>query len=161
MIKKYYSAQKAQSLLFLTLGFLAITVAIFTILKPNEIFNWGFGVPFGIIGLVQLWYGYNTFSKTKTELEFALNAAKNNVNDIKKLELVKINTIKKNYSTKNYILLGLNVVSIVLLIGFSSFSILKGIGLALFVQSLLHISSLYFENNRTEIYLKWLNDYYN
>jgi hypothetical protein len=161
MIKKFYSAQKAQSLLFIVLGILAIILSVYTLLGPIKTINWGFGIPFGIMGLFQIWLGINTLSKTKHELEFALNASKNNSTEIKDIEMVKISNLKKNYLFKNYFFLGLNGIAIILLLGFGTYSTLKGLGLALFVQSLIHISSLYFEKNRTETYLKWLNDYYN
>jgi hypothetical protein len=161
MIKKFYNAQKSQSLLFLFSGSLAILLSIYFLIKNENAFSIGFSFPFLVFGIFQILLGYKTFSKTNQELAFAILSAKNNVSQIVGIEIPKINSILKIYNLKNYIFLGLNGLSIALFIVFASMQLFKGIGLGLFVQSLIHISSLYFENNRSQIYIKWLNDYYN
>jgi hypothetical protein len=161
MIQKFYHAQKAQSLLFLVLGIFATILSIYFFIAGINAISLGFAIPFFVFGLTQTILGFKTYMKTNSEREFVMLSAKENTQQIITIEIPKIKKILTNYSRKNYIFLGLNVLSIIIFTVFSAFELYKGIGLALFVQSLIHISSLYFENNRSQIYFKWLNDYYN
>ena len=161
MIQKFYNAQKAQSLLFLVLGSIATMLSIYFFIASINTISLGFAIPFFVFGLTQTILGFKTYIKTNSEREFVMLSAKENVQQIITIEIPKINKILTDYNRKNYVFLGLNAISIVLFIIFSNTPMVKGIGLALFVQSLIHISSLYFENNRCQFYFKWLNDYYN
>ncbi len=161
MIQKFYNAQKAQSLLFFILGSLATVLAICLLITDSSRVFFGFAIPFFCFGITQIILGFKTYIKTNSERQFVMLAAKENTQQIITIEIPRINKILTDYNRKNYFFLGLNALSIVLFTIFSNTPMVKGIGLALFVQSLIHISSLYFENNRSQIYFKWLNDYYN
>ncbi len=161
MIQKFYNAQKAQSFLFLLLGIFATALAVYFFIASINAISLGFAIPFFVFGLFQIIFGYQTFSKTNSMCDFAISSAKENIQQIITIEIPRINKILTDYNRKNYVFLGLNALSIVLFTVFANTPMVKGIGLALFVQSLIHISSLYFENNRSQIYFKWLNDYYN
>lgn len=161
MIQKFYNAQKAHSLLFLVVGSFAVLVSVYLFIAGVSAISIGFAVPFLVFGLLQTILGFKTYNKTNSELQFAMLSAKKNTSQIINTEIPKINKILTNYNRKIYILLGLNALSIILFTIFANTPLIKGIGLALFLQSLIHITSLYFENNRSQIYFKWLNDYYN
>ncbi|MFY7733087.1 MAG: hypothetical protein ACOVSR_06350 [Bacteroidia bacterium] len=161
MIQKFYNAQKAQSLLFLVLGIFATILSIYFFIASINAISLGFAIPFFVFGLTQTILGFKTYIKTNSEREFVMLSAKENIQQIITIEIPRINKILTDYNRKNHVFLGLNALSIVLFTVFANTPMLKGIGLALFVQSLIHISSLYFENNRSQIYFKWLNDYYN
>jgi hypothetical protein len=161
MIQKFYNAQKAQSLLFLVIGSFSTVLSIYFFIASINTISLGFAIPFFVFGLTQTILGFKTFMKTNSERQFVMHSAKENTQQIITIEIPKINKILTNYNRKNYIFLGLNAISILLFTVFANTPMVKGIGLALFVQSLIHISSLYFENNRSQIYFKWLNDYYN
>lgn len=161
MIQKFYHAQKAQSLLFLVIGSFATLLSIYFFIASINTISLGFAIPFFVFGLTQTILGFKTYIKTNSERDFVLLSAKENMQQIITIEIPKINKILTDYNRKNYIFLGLNAISILLFTVFANTPMVKGIGLALFVQSLIHISSLYFENNRSQIYFKWLNDYYN
>lgn len=161
MIQKFYNAQKAHSLLFLVIGSFAVLVSVYLFIAGISTMSIGFAVPFLVFGLFQTILGFKTYNKTNSEHQFAMLSAKKNTSQIINTEIPKINKILTNYNRKIYILLGLNALSIVLFTIFANTPLIKGIGLALFLQSLIHITSLHFENNRSQIYFKWLNDYYN
>jgi hypothetical protein len=59
------------------------------------------------------------------------------------------------------IFLFLIALAVLFLFVFNNTLFLQGIGMGLFIQSLIVITANYFAEQRSQIYLKWLNDYYN
>ena len=59
------------------------------------------------------------------------------------------------------IFLFLNALAVLFIFIFNNALFLQGLGIGLFIQSLIVITANYFAAQRSQIYLKWLNDYYN
>ncbi len=161
MIFKFYKAQKAQGLLFIIIGFIAINISLILVINVNNIFSNGLTIPLSIIGILQVYFGINIFKKSPKHLLMVQGFVKENQSLMVNIEIPFIhNEIlfqKKMINT----FLFLNVLAVLFIFIFNNTLFLQGLGIGLFIQSLIVITANYFAAQRSQIYLKWLNDYYN
>lgn len=161
MILKFYKAQKAQGLLFIFIGFIAIITSLLFVFNINNIFSNGITLPLFIIGILQVYFGVNTFKNTPIHLLLVQGFVNENIASMANIEIPFIH--KEILFQKKMIntFLFLNALAILFLFIFNNTLFLQGLGIGLFIQSLIVITANYFAAQRSQIYLKWLNDYYN
>ncbi|MCF8429969.1 MAG: hypothetical protein K9G64_07540 [Bacteroidia bacterium] len=161
MILKFYKAQKAHGLLFIFIGFIAIIIASILVIKVNNEFSNGITLPILIIGILQVYFGINTFKNTPIHLLLVQGFVKENQASIVNIEIPFIHKEILFQKKMINIFLFLIALAILFLFVFNNTLFLQGIGIGLFIQSLIVITANYFAEQRSQIYLKWLNDYYN
>jgi len=161
MILKFYKAQKVQGLLFLFIGFVAIILSFLFIFNLKNVFSFGISMPLLIIGMLQVYFGINTFKKTPIHILLVQGFLKENQAFMATIEIPFIHKEILFQKKMINIFLFLIALAILFLFVFNNTLVLQGIGIGLFIQSLIVITANYFAAQRSQIYLKWLNDYYN
>ena len=161
MILKFYKAQKAQGLLFTIIGFIAIIISLLFVFNVNNVFSNGITLPLFIIGILQVYFGINTYKNTPIHLLLVQGFVKENQASMSNIEIPYIH--KEIFFQKKMIniFLFLNALAVLFIFIFNNALFLQGLGIGLFIQSLIVITANYFAAQRSQIYLKWLNDYYN
>ena len=161
MILKFYKAQKAQGLLFIIIGFISIIIAAILVINVNNYFSNGITLPTLVVGILQVYLGVNTLKNTPKHLLLVQGFVKENMANMANIEIPYIH--KEILFQKKMINIFLICVALAVLFMFvfNNTLLLQGLGIGLFVQSLIVITANYFGEQRSQIYLKWLNDYYN
>lgn len=161
MILKFYKAQKAHGLLFIFIGFIASIISLLLVINVNNIFSNGLIIPLFIFGVLQFYFGVNTFKNTPIHLLLVQEFVKENIASMSNIEIPFIHKeilFQKKMINSCLFLIALAVLFIFI---FNNTLFLQGFGIGLFIQSLIVITANYFAEQRSQIYLKWLNDYYN
>jgi hypothetical protein len=161
MILKFYKAQKAQGLLFILIGFIAIILSLLLLLNVNNVFSKGIILPLFLIGILQVYFGINTLKNTPIHLLLVQEFVKENIASMSNIEIPFIHKEILFQKKVINIFLFLIALAVLFLFVFNNTLFLQGIGMGLFIQSLIVITANYFAEQRSQIYLKWLNDYYN
>ena len=161
MIKKYYNAQKAQGLLFIIIGILSIIIAAILVINVNNYFSKGITLPILVIGILQAYLGISTIKNTPKHILLVQGFVKENSASMANIEIPYIHkVILFQKKMINIFLIGV-ALAILFMFAFNNTLLLQGLGIGLFIQSLIVITANYFAEQRSQIYLKWLNDYYN
>jgi hypothetical protein len=161
MILKFYKAQKAQGLLFILIGFIATIISLLLLLNVNNVFSKGIILPLFLIGILQVYFGINTLKNTPIHLLLVQEFVKENIASMSNIEIPFIHKEILFQKKVINIFLFLIALAVLFLFVFNNTLFLQGIGMGLFIQSLIVITANYFAEQRSQIYLKWLNDYYN
>jgi len=161
MILKFYKAQKAHGLLFIIIGFIATIISILLVINVNNVFSKGITLPLFIIGILQVSFGVNTFKNTPIHLLLVQEFVKENIASMANIEIPFIHKEILFQKKVINIFLFLIALAVLFLFVFNNTLFLQGMGMGLFIQSLIVITANYFAAQRSQIYLKWLNDYYN
>ena len=87
MILKFYKAQKAQGLLFTIIGFIAIIISLHFVFNVNNVFSNGITLPLFIIGILQVYFGINTYKNTPIHLLLVQGFVKENQASMSNIEI--------------------------------------------------------------------------
>jgi hypothetical protein len=161
MILKFYKAQKAQGLLFMIIGFIAVFISLLLVINVNNVFSNGLIIPLFIIGVLQVYFGINTFKHTPKHLLLVQGFVKENQASMTNIEIPFIHKEILFQKKVINIFLFLIALAVLFIFIFNNTLFLQGLGIGLFIQSLIVITANFFAEQRSQIYLKWLNDYYN
>lgn len=156
MIKNYFNAEKAESLLFIGFGLLAILISIycFFILKDN--FWKGLAIPLVLFSLVQIAIGtiiYNRSPKDNLRVEYIL---KNEPQKIQSEEIPRMEKVMKNFVYYRYFEISMILLGVVLMFSLSNYGFWKGFGLGIFIQCAVLLSLDFFAEKRGHNYLQHL-----
>ena len=156
VIKNYFNAEKAESLLFMGFGLLAILISIycFFILKDN--FWKGLAIPLVLFSLVQIAIGtiiYARSPKDSLRVEYII---KNEPEKIQSEEIPRMEKVMKNFVYYRYFEITMIVLGVILMFSLSNYGFWKGFGLGLFIQCALLLSLDFFAEKRGYNYSKHL-----
>lgn len=156
VIKNYFNAEKAESLLFIGFGLLAILISIycFFILKDN--FWKGLAIPLVLFSLVQIAIGGIIYTRSPIDnlrVEYIL---KNEPQKIQSEEIPRMEKVMKNFVYYRYFEISMILLGVVLMFSLSNYSFWKGFGLGLFIQCAVLLSLDFFAEKRGHNYLQHL-----
>jgi hypothetical protein len=151
-IKTYFSAEKSESLIFMTIGVLAIAFSTYAIVKWGEPFYKGFAIPGILIGLIQIVVGgtvYFRSDKQTQELEMLYSKSKT---DFVKIETDRMNHVMNNFSLYKKIEIAFVLTGLLMILLFSSKEFWLGIGVGMLLQDALMLTADVFAERRGMIY---------
>ncbi|MGV9004962.1 hypothetical protein, partial [Flavobacterium sp.] len=134
LIKNYFNAEKAESLLFIGFGILAIVISIycFFILKDN--FWKGLAIPLILFSLVQIAIGTIIYIRSPKDNLRVENILKNEPQKIQSEEIPRMEKVMKNFVYYRYFEISMILLGVVLMFSLSNYGFWKGFGLGLFIQ---------------------------
>lgn len=161
-IEKYFNAEKGESFIFMAIGILGIIAAIifFFVLKTN--FYKGAGLPLILLGLLLGVVGFTVYrssDKQRVENVYALDL---NPGAIKNKEIPRMEVVMKNFVIYRYVEIALAITGIGLFIYFRNNldkQFWAGLGIGLFIMSILALGADYFAEKRGHIYLNGLREF--
>lgn len=151
-IKTYFSAEKSESLIFMTIGVLAIAFSTYAIVKWGEPFYKGFAIPAILIGLIQIVVGgtvYFRSDKQTQELDMLYSKSKT---DFVTTETDRMNKVMSNFSIYKKIEIAFVITGLLLIILAPSKEFWLGIGVGMLLQGALMLTADVFAERRGEIY---------
>jgi undecaprenyl pyrophosphate phosphatase UppP len=170
VIEQYFTAEKNESLLFIIIGLISISLSIFGYFFYKTQAWKGAAIPLIVIGLIQLAVGYTVYKRSDDDRMRLVYAYDMNPNEIKKSELPRMNIINKNFVTYRLVQLAL-IVAGFLMIFYNSFfalpeykqtndySFSHGLGIALVIQAIIMLGSDFFAEKRALRYTRELQSF--
>ncbi|MFI5156339.1 MAG: hypothetical protein ACHQEM_09140 [Chitinophagales bacterium] len=161
-IEKYFIAEKNESLLFLVLGVLAISLSIFfySYLKTN--FYKGAAAPLLLIGLIQAVAGYAVYARSDQQRIEMVYAYDMNPGKLKSEEVPRMNKVNRDFVIYRWVEIGLLAIGIMLIFLNRSNpkgSFWLGLGITLAIQAAIALGADYFAEKRAKIYCIQLENF--
>jgi hypothetical protein len=162
LIEKYFLAEKQESLLFISIGIIAILLAILGWLYFKTAFWKGASIPFLAIALLQIIVGYTVYSRSDEQRVDMVYSLDMNPDQLTKVELPRMEVVNKNFVIYRWVEIVLVLVGMGLYVYFRE-NVLqefwKGFGFALCLQALLMLGADYFAEQRAHEYTAALSSF--
>jgi len=161
-IEKYFLAEKQESLLFISIGIIAILLAILGWLYFKTAFWKGASIPFLAIALLQIIVGYTVYSRSDEQRVDMVYSLDMNPDQLTKVELPRMEVVNKNFVIYRWIEIVLVLVGMGLYVYFRENTpqeFWKGFGFALCLQALLMLGADYFAEQRAHEYTAALSSF--
>ena len=151
LIEKYFLAEKQESLLFISIGIIAILLAILGWLYFKTAFWKGASIPFLAIALLQIIVGYTVYARSDEQRVDMVYSLDMNPDQLTKVELPRMEVVNKNFVIYRWIEIVLVLVGMGLYVYFRENTpqeFWKGFGFALCLQAILMLGADYFAEQR-------------
>jgi hypothetical protein len=114
-IEKYFLAEKQESLVFLIIGIIAISLAlIFYFAVKSPAFR-GAALPLLILGLLQTMAGYAVFARSDDQRVSQVYAYDMNPDQLKTTELTRMRKVKTNFLIYRWVEIGFIIAGLILI----------------------------------------------
>ena len=155
-ITKYFNAEKYESLLFVLVGLLAISVATYFFTKVKQPFYSGMAYPLIAIALIQIVVGSSVYFRSPKDIIRVEQIVQTEQQKIQTEEIPRMEVVMKNFVIYRWVEIALLLVGIIFYFYFKPMSISKGIGMGLSIQSGFMLLLDYFAESRGKVYLDYL-----
>jgi magnesium-transporting ATPase (P-type) len=155
-IKNYFNAEKAESLLFLGFGILAISLSVYFFFFIKDSFWKGLAIPLVFFSLVQIVIGVTIFTRSPKDNLKVENIVKYEPQKIQSEEIPRMEKVMKNFMYYRYFEIAMMVLGLVLMFSLSNYGFWKGFGLGLFMQCAVLLSLDFFAEKRGHFYIEHL-----
>jgi hypothetical protein len=162
LIEKYFLAEKQESLLFISIGIIAILLAILGWLYFKTAFWKGASIPFLAIALLQIIVGYTVYARSDEQRVDMVYSLDMNPDQLTKVELPRMEVVNKNFVIYRWVEIVLVLVGMGLYVYFRENTpqeFWKGFGFALCLQALLMLGADYFAEQRAHEYTAALSSF--
>ena len=162
LIEKYFLAEKQESLLFISIGIIAVILAVLGWLYFKTAFWKGASIPFLAIALLQIIVGYTVYSRSDEQRIDIVYSLDMNPDQLTKVELPRMEVVNKNFVIYRWVEIALALVGMGLYVYFRENAIQefwKGFGFALFLQAILMLGADYFAEKRAHEYTSALSSF--
>jgi hypothetical protein len=162
LIEKYFLAEKQECLLFISIGIIAVLLAILGWLYFKTAFWKGASIPFLAIALLQIIVGYTVYARSDEQRVDMVYSLDMNPDQLTKVELPRMEVVNKNFVIYRWIEIVLVLVGMGLYVYFRENTpqeFWKGFGFALCLQALLMLGADYFAEQRAHEYTEALSSF--
>jgi hypothetical protein len=156
VIKNYFNAEKAESLLFMGFGILAIILSVYFFFYLKESFWKGLAIPLVFFSIVQIVIGATIFTRSPKDNSRVEKVIKYKPQKIQTEEIPRIEKVMKNFVYYRYFEISMILLGVVLMFSLSNYGFWKGFGLGLFIQCAVLLSLDFFAEKRGYFYLEHL-----
>lgn len=136
-LNAYFAAEKAESLVFLGFGVVAIAFALFALWRLRDPLFKGLAIPLLLVGLIQVGVGAAIHMRTDAQLAALTAQARASPQDFKAQELARMATVGASFSVYKAIEVAFVVVGLVLALRPGARRFWRGFGLGMLVQGAL------------------------
>ncbi|MFM9984145.1 MAG: hypothetical protein ACKVOK_02885 [Flavobacteriales bacterium] len=163
-IEKYFLAEKQESLVFVSIGVLAILAAIYFLFIHQSAFGKGVSIPLLLIATIQLTVGITVYRRSDQQRIdnvycYDLDPAK-----LRQEEVPRMIIVMKNFAVIRWVEIALLIAGLALLLAFRSDvsnTFWFGIGVGLAIQAALMLGADFFAERRGQVYLDGLRSFLN
>ncbi len=155
-IKNYFNAEKAESLLFIGFGIVAILLSIYFLFFLKEYFWKGLAIPLLLFSMVQIVIGTTIFVRSPKDHLQVENILKNEPQKIQTQEIPRMEKVMNNFVFYRYFEISMIFLGFVLMFALSNYGFWKGFGLGLFIQCAVLLSLDFFAEKRGHFYMEHL-----
>ena len=155
-MKNYFNAEKAESLLFIGFGILAISLSVYFFFFIKENFWKGLAIPLVFFSLVQIVIGITIFTRSPKDNLRVENILKYEPQKIQTEEIPRMEKVMKNFVYYRYFEIAMMALGLVLMFSLPNYGFWKGFGLGLFIQCAVLLSLDFFAEKRGHFYIEHL-----
>jgi hypothetical protein len=155
-VEKYFGAEKAESLLFVLVGLVAISLAVYFFAKLKQPFYNGIAYPLIAIALIQITVGGSVYLRSSKDIARVNQMIQIDKTRVEAEEIPRMKIVMKNFVLYRWIEIVLVLIGLALLFYFESATMWKGVGLGLAIQSALMLLLDFFAESRGREYLDYL-----
>ena len=159
-IENYFIAEKSASLLFLIIGITGVILSAVFFFGMKSSGIKASALPLLLIGLLQFGVGFTVYSKADEQRKSNVYAFDMNPDQLKQLEVPRMRKVVRNFVIFRWIEIT-GVLAGIILIWYSQnhpYHInLIGVGLVVFIESILALGADHIASQRAEFYLQQLD----
>jgi hypothetical protein len=157
-ISKYFNAEKYESVFFVLVGVIAIVLSIYFFTKVKLPFYNGVSYALLAVAAIQLTVGISVYFRSPKDILRVENFVKFEKQKIQTDEIPRMNVVMKNFVFYRWIQISLLVFGLIFYFYFNKETMIKGLGIGLFIQSALMLFLDYFAEKRGFEYLDFLKN---
>lgn len=157
-ITEYFNAEKAESLLFMSVGIAAIAIASYFLIRLKQPFYNGVAYPVILIALIQIIVGSSVYIRSPKDIQRVNDIITASPEKIQTEEIPRMETVMKNFSLYKKIEIGMMIAGLAMFLFFAQGTVLKGVGAGLFIQALFMLILDLFAESRGKDYLNFLSN---
>ncbi|MBB1195088.1 hypothetical protein DNC80_15595 [Flavobacterium sp. SOK18b] len=157
-IVKYFNAEKAESLLFMGFGVVAILLSMYFFFFLKESFWKGVAIPFVFFSIIQIIIGVTIFTRSPIDNLRVETILKNEPHKIQAEEIPRMEKVMKNFVYYRYFEISMIILGVILMYTLSNYGFWKGFGLGLFIQCAVLLSLDFFAEKRGHFYVENLKE---
>jgi hypothetical protein len=155
-IEKYFTAEKYESILFVMTGVIAISFAVYFLIRLRQPFFNGVAYPLMIIALIQIAVGNSVYFRSPKDTARVNEIFQNEKARINTEEIPRMEQVMRNFEIYRWVELALLVAGAILFFSFQPMTFWKGAGLGLFIQAGFMLLLDFFAESRGKVYLEFL-----
>ena len=153
---KYFNGEKAESYVFILIGVIAFTMALYFFFALKTSFWKGVAIPFIIVALLEFIVGYTIVTRSSKDIIRVQTYISNDLLKIQNDEIPRMEKVLTNFVIYRYVEIALIIFGILLMYRTMDDTFWRGIGLGLFVQASIVLSLDFFAERRGHIYIEYL-----
>lgn len=155
-IEKYFTAEKYESILFVMTGVIAISFAVYFLVRLRQPFFNGVAYPLMVIALIQIAVGSSVYFRSPKDTARVNEMFQNEKARINTGEIPRMEQVMRNFEIYRWVELALLVAGAILFFSFQPMTFWKGTGLGLFIQAGFMLLLDFFAESRGKVYLEFL-----
>jgi len=155
-VSKYFNSEKYESVIFILVGIIAISFATYFLVKIKQPFFSGMAYPLMAVALIQIVVGSSVYFRSPKDIVRVDKIVQADKPKIQSEEIPRMEVVMKNFVIYRWVEIALILVGIIMFFFFQPMSILKGIGLGLFIQASFMLLLDFFAESRGKTYLEFL-----
>ena len=155
-IVKYFTGEKHESFLFLSLGLLGIALSVLFLSVAKTSFMKGIAIPFILVSALEIMVGLTLIYRSPKDIIRVETYLSKKTEMIQTEEIPRMEKVMRNFVIFRYTEITLIIIGVILMYGAKQNSLWNGIGLGLFIQSSAVLILDFFAERRGEVYLEYL-----
>ena len=155
-IVKYFTGEKLESFLFLSLSLLGIALAVIFLSVTKTSFTKGIAIPFILVSALEIVVGLTLIYRSPKDIKRVETYLSKKPEMIQTEEIPRMEKVMRNFVIFRYTEITLIIIGVILMYGARQNSLWNGIGMGLFIQSSTVLLLDFFAERRGEVYLAYL-----
>lgn len=161
-IEQYFTGEKQESLLFLSVGIAAILLSVIFYFFVKTPFYKGAAIPLLLIGILLGVVGFTVYKRSDADRIRNVYALDMNPAELKTKELPRMETVMKSFIVLRYTEIALALIGLILFVYYrndTAHTFWKGLGAGLAVMVLIGLGADYFAEKRGHVYINGLRQF--
>jgi hypothetical protein len=157
-IFSYFRAEKAESVLFVGAGVLAIGCAVWLLIQHRSALATGLAIPLMAIGLIQLVVGSTVYARSDRQMIDLSTQYTSNTAAFVAAETPRMAAVNRNFDVYKLIEIAFIIIGTGLLFFLQSRDFWAGLGLGMLLQGSAMLSADFFAERRADVYTAFVAD---
>ena len=158
-IIKYFNGEKAESYVFITIGVIALAMALYFAFVLKTSFWKGVAIPFLVVALLEFVVGYTIVTRSPKDIIRVENYINQQHQKVAKDEIPRMEKVMSNFVVYRYVEIALIILGMALMYSSTNDTFWRGLGLGLFIKASIVLSLDFFAERRGHSYLDYLKDF--
>ncbi|ULQ52282.1 hypothetical protein [Flavihumibacter fluvii] len=161
-IEKYFIAEKQESMFFLVIGLIAISLSAYFYFVHKAPFQKGLAIPILLIGFIQAVVGYTVYDRSDRQRIDNVYAYDMNPSKLQVEELARMKTVNHNFIVYRWVEIACLTAGIILVVMFckeDTNRFVLGVGTGLAIQAAIMLTADFFAERRALWYTKGIEEF--